>query len=135
MSILRVINAIKMNAHLLPLFKNPLQPTWWSALGTHSTPRWASCGFGQGGGWKFLRKLTPPCSYESDPRRAAKLILQVSKRLLPINDTPAGACPHRRADAGGMDETDELFWGGRLFRPIANFQCEWWRQSIEAYPK
>ena len=23
--------------------------------------------------WKFLRKLTPLCSYESDPRRAAKL--------------------------------------------------------------
>ncbi len=23
--------------------------------------------------WKFLRKLTPPCSYESDPRCAAKL--------------------------------------------------------------
>lgn len=34
----------------------------------------------------------------------------VSKRLLLINDTPAGACPHQRADAGAKDEMDEL-WG------------------------
>lgn len=29
---------------------------------------------------------------------------------LPINDTPAGACPHHRADTDAKDETDEL-WG------------------------
>jgi len=34
----------------------------------------------------------------------------VSKRLLLINDTPAGACPHHRADADAKDEMDEL-WG------------------------
>ena len=42
--------------------------------------------------WKILRKLTPPCSYESDPRRAAKLTPAVEGRIL--NGMQAGAGFH-----------------------------------------
>jgi IS5 family transposase len=37
-------------------------------------------------------------------------VFQKRPPMTPINDTPAGACPHRRADADAKDETDEL-WG------------------------